>query len=500
MTAAAHGASTAGTAFETVIGLEVHLALRTRSKLFCGCAADTFGAAPNSHVCPVCLGLPGALPVTNGAAVMLAVRFASALGCRLPPVSPFARKHYVYPDAPKNYQISQHHEPLGQGGAVDLADGPGGEAFSGRRVGIVRCHLEEDAGRLIHPPYAPYSLVDLNRAGAALLELVSAPDLRSPAEARAFLEQVRALAQGLRVSDAAPEQGKMRADVNVSLRVPGAPLGTKVEVKNLNSFKSVEAALASEVKRQTRRLKDGLPIEQETRGWNEGGQRTYVLRSKEGAADYRYLPDPDLPPLQLDAAWVASVRAAAPATPAQVRARYLALGLRPAEAELIAFDAAARASFDALLAAAAARDPVPATTTLANWFTGEVAGLLRAEGRDWSESLVPAAPLAALVALVEAGTVSGPTAKGLLPEVLAGADPETLVQARGLAQISDAGALARLVDEVMAAHPDVVAAAREQPKALNALMGRVMKASRGQAKPDAVRALLTQRLASDATP
>ena len=500
MTAARHGASTAGPPFETVIGLEVHLALRTRSKLFCDCAADTFGAAPNTHVCPVCLGLPGALPVANGAAVMLAVRFASALGCRVPPVSPFARKHYVYPDAPKNYQISQHHEPLGQDGAVDLADGPGGEAFSGRRVGIVRCHLEEDAGRLVHPPYAAYSLVDLNRAGAALLELVTAPDLRSPAEARAFLEQVRALAQALRVSDAAPEQGKMRADVNVSLRRRGAPLGSKVELKNLNSFRSVEAALASEVKRQTRRLEDGLPIEQETRGWNEGGQRSYVLRSKEGAADYRYLPDPDLPPLQLDAAWVASVREAAPATPAQVRARYLALGLRPAEAELIAFDAAARTSFDALLAAAEARHPAPTVTALANWFTVEVAGLLRSEGRDWSQALVPAAPLAALVTLVEAGTVSGPTAKELLAEVLAGADPEALVRARGLAQITDASALERLVDEVMAAHPDMVAAARQQPKALNALMGRVMKASRGQAKPDAVRALLAERLEPDAPP
>jgi aspartyl-tRNA(Asn)/glutamyl-tRNA(Gln) amidotransferase subunit B len=254
--------------FETVIGLEVHLALRTRSKLFCGCVADTFGAEPNRHVCPVCLGLPGSLPVANAQAVKLAVRLAAALGCTIAPLSPFARKHYVYPDAPKNYQISQHADPIGARGAVDLGDGAGCDDLEGRRIGVERCHLEEDAGRLVHPPYAPYSLVDLNRAGAPLLELVTAPDLRSPAEARVFLEQVRSLARALHVSDATPEQGKMRADVNVSLRRPGEPLGTKVEVKNLNSFRSVEAALVSEVKRQARRLEDGLPIEQETRGWN----------------------------------------------------------------------------------------------------------------------------------------------------------------------------------------------------------------------------------------
>ena len=479
--------------FETVIGLEVHLALRTRSKLFCGCVADTFGAEPNHHVCPVCLGLPGALPVANAQAVKLAVRLATALGCAIAPLSPFARKHYVYPDAPKNYQISQHADPIGERGAVDLGDGAGCDALAGRVVGIERCHLEEDAGRLMHPPYAPYSLVDLNRAGAPLLELVTAPDLRSPTEARAFLEQVRSLARALHVSDATPEQGKMRADVNVSLRRPGDPLGTKVEIKNLNSFKSVEAALASEVKRQARRLADGLPIEQETRGWNEGGQRTYVLRGKEGAEDYRYLPDPDLPVLRLDPAWVDELRRSAPPTPAQVRARYLEAGLRQAEADMIAFDADAVAAFDALLAASAEHEHAPTPAGLATWFTVEVTGALHAEGRGLGAGL-PAAPLAALAALAARGTISGPTAKALLPEVLAGADPAALVAARGLAQITDTDALGDLVDEVMAAHPDVVAAARAQPKALNALMGRVMAASRGQAKPDAVRALLAERL------
>jgi aspartyl-tRNA(Asn)/glutamyl-tRNA(Gln) amidotransferase subunit B len=484
----------AGASLEAVIGLEVHLALRTRSKLFCECAADTFGAEPNSHVCPVCLGLPGALPVANAAAVSLAVRLAGALGCEVAPVSPFARKHYVYPDAPKNFQLSQHQQPLGQDGVVDLGDGPGGTAFAGRRIGIRRCHLEEDAGRLVHPPYADHSLVDLNRAGAPLVELVTDPDLRSPAEARAFLEQVRALAQALEVSDAAPEQGKLRADVNVSLRRPGAPLGTKVEIKNLNSFKSVEAALGSELRRQARRLADGLRIEPETRGWNEGGQRTFVLRSKEGTEDYRYLPEPDLPPLRLPGPWVAAVAAAAAETPARVRERYLALGLRLAEAERIAFDAAARVTFDAVLAAAAADGPAPDARRLANWFTVEVGGALRAADRDWSDALPHAGALARLAGLATAGTLSGPAAKALLPDVLAGAEAETLLRERGLAQISDAAALERLVDEVMAANPDVVSAARAQPKALNALMGRVMQASRGKANPEAVRALLAGRL------
>ena len=479
--------------YETVIGLEVHLALRTRSKLFCGCVADTFGAEPNRHVCPVCLGLPGALPVANAQAVKLAVRLATALGCAISPLSPFARKHYVYPDAPKNYQISQHADPIGVHGTVDLGDGAGCEALTGTQVGIERCHLEEDAGRLVHPPYAPFSLVDLNRAGAPLLELVTAPDLRSPAEARAFLEQVRSLARALHVSDATPEQGKMRADVNVSLRRPGEPLGTKVEVKNLNSFKSVEAALASEVKRQSRRLADGLPIEQETRGWNEGGQRTYVLRGKEGAEDYRYLPDPDLPVLRLDPAWVAEVRRSAPPTPARIRARYLEAGLRPAEADMIAFDADAVAAFDALLAASAEHEHAPTPAGLATWFTVEVAGALHATGGTVGAGL-PSSALAALATLTARGTISGPTAKALLPEVLGGADPTALVAARGLAQITDESSLGDLVDEVMAANPDIVAAARAQPKALNALMGRVMAASRGQAKPEAVRAMLAERL------
>jgi aspartyl-tRNA(Asn)/glutamyl-tRNA(Gln) amidotransferase subunit B len=482
---------TTRTTFEVVVGLEVHLALRTDAKLFCGCPTGGDGSEPNRHVCPVCLGLPGALPVPNAAALTLAVRFAAALGCRVPEVTAFARKHYGYPDAPKNYQLSQSDRPVGTSGAIEL---PGG-----RRIRILRCHLEEDAGRLVHPAYADHSLVDFDRAGTPLVELVTEPDLRSGEEARAFLEEVRALARSLDVSDATPEEGRMRADVNVSVRRPGEPLGTKVEVKNLNSFKSVQAAIETEVSRQTRRLEAGLPIVQETRGWIEGGQKSVSLRSKEEAADYRYLEDPDLPPITLSAAWLSEVRAATPEAPAARRARYAAAGVRPEDADRLALDVETARVFDAVVATAAETPgPVPGGAlrpqTLANWLLGDVVGIAHAQGRTVADLGLTPAALVALVALVESGAVTGPTGKTLLPEVLAGADPHELVETRGLRSVGDVAALERWVDEALAAHPDVAATVHEQPKAVNFLMGRVMKASGGQAKPDAVRALLAARL------
>ncbi|MFU8889968.1 MAG: Asp-tRNA(Asn)/Glu-tRNA(Gln) amidotransferase subunit GatB, partial [Trueperaceae bacterium] len=455
--------------YEVVVGLEVHLALRTRTKLFCRCAAVGGADAhePNRHVCPVCLGLPGALPVPNARALELAVRFAAALGCAVPEVTTFARKHYGYPDAPKNYQISQHDRPVGLGGALELPNG--------RRVGLVRCHLEEDAGRLIHPTYADHSLVDLDRAGAPLIELVTAPDLRSGEDARAFLEEVRALARALDVSDATPEEGRMRADVNVSLRRPGEPLGTKVEVKNLNSFKSVQAAIESEATRQERLLQAGRPVSQETRGWNEGGQKSYVMRTKEEAADYRYLDDPDLPPVRLTAAWLAAVRAATPETPAALRRRYAAAGLRPDDADRLATDADLSRAYDALVAAAgrvavstapAAAPQAPASAphaaapqALANWLLVEVVGWAHATDTDVAALRLSepdaAERLAALVALVDAREITGPTAKALLGEVLTGADPRALVATRGLRQVSDEDELGGWVDAALAAHPEV---------------------------------------------
>ena len=466
---------------EPVIGLEIHLAIRTRSKMFCGCPTEGFGMPPNTHVCPVCMGLPGSLPVTNRDAIEKAVMFALALGCTVPERTQFHRKHYFYPDAPKNYQISQYDRPVGSGGTVTLSDGA--------RIGITRCHVEEDAGRSVHPPYGDHSLVDLNRAGAPLIEMVTEPDLRTPEQARDFLAKIRAIARALGISDASPEEGKMRADVNVSLRTPGAPLGTKVEVKNLNSFKSVQAALEAEVRRQTAAIEDGFDIVQETRGWNEGGQKTYLLRTKEEAADYRYFPDPDLPVMHIPSDWQEEIRGRTPELPDAKAARYLAAGVRTADAEQIAYDVGTARFFDDTMAAYAGEPQA-----IANWLVSEVAGELNARETRLDDVELTPQNLAALVALVDAGTISGKIAKDILPEVVDGADPRAVVERRNLRQITDAGALVTLVDGVLDAHPDVVASARENPKAINALLGRVMQASRGKANPEAVREILEEKL------
>ncbi len=465
--------------FEPVVGLEVHLALRTATKLFCACRADA-GGDPNEHVCPVCLGLPGTLPVVNERALDLAVTFALALGAEVAPAARFDRKHYFYPDSPKNYQISQHALPIGRGGAVALPDG--------KVVRIAHCHLEEDAGRSVHPPYAPYSLVDLGRAGTPLVELVTEPDIASPEEARAFLEEVQAIARATGVSDASPEEGKMRADVNVSLRGPDGRPGTKVEVKNLNSFRNVASAVAFEARRQERLLEAGRAVVQETRGFNEGGQRTYTLRVKEGSEDYRYLADPDLPSIDLRDR-TRELAVALPELPRRRAERYAALGLRAEDARLLAYDPALARAYDDALAAAPRH-----ARALAAWLTVDVAGALASAGRRLEPETFPAAGLARLVSLVEEGRVSGPTAKGLLGEVLAGADPADLVAARGLAQVSDEDELAGVVDEVVRANPELVERVRVNPKALNALLGEVMRATRGTAKPDLARRLLERRL------
>ena len=466
---------------EPVIGLEIHLAIRTRSKMFCGCSAEGFGMPSNTNVCPVCMGLPGSLPVTNRDAIEKAVMFALALGCAVPEQTQFHRKHYFYPDAPKNYQISQYDRPVGSGGIVTLADGS--------RIGITRCHVEEDAGRSMHPAYQDHSLVDLNRAGAPLIEMVTEPDLRTPAQAREFLLKIRAIARALGVSDASPEEGKMRADVNVSLRPPGAPFGTKVEVKNLNSFKSVQAALEAEVRRQTAAIEEGFDLVQETRGWNEGGQKTYLLRTKEAAADYRYFPDPDLPVMHIPKVWQEEIRGRTAELPDARAARYVTAGVRAADAEQVAYDVATARFFDEAVAGYEG-DP----QAIANWLVSEVAGELNAREAQLDDTELTPRNLAALVALVDAGTISGKIAKSILPEVMDGTRPAAVVERRNLHQITDADALATLVDGVLEAHPDVVASARENPKAINALLGRVMQASRGKASPEAVREILEEKL------
>ncbi len=472
--------------FESVIGLEVHLAVNTASKLFCGCHADSFGSPPNSVTCPVCLGLPGTLPRVNRAAVEKAVMLSLALGCSVPGYTRFSRKHYFYPDAPKNYQTSQADGPFGEHGSITLK--------GGRSIGVTRCHLEEDAGRSVHPEYQDHSLIDLNRAGAALIELVTEPDIRTPEEAREFLQLVRSVARALGVSDASPEEGKMRADVNVSLRRPGEELGVKVEIKNLNSFRSVQGALEYEIRRQADLLEAGKQITQQTRGWNEGGQKTYLMREKETSADYRYLEDPDIAPIALDAPWVERIRQASGELPGAKEARYLEAGVREADATLIAFERDLARFFDAALSELSARDSGGTPQQLANWLGSDVSGWLNTNGVSLDDSGLTPALLVSLVGLIARSEISGKTAKDLLPEVMQGADPAALVAERGLGQISDDAAVGELVDGVLNANPALVAKTRENPNAINALLGLVMRESRGKARPELVRQLLEERL------
>ncbi len=466
--------------YEPVIGLEVHLHLKTKTKMFCSCRADYFGAEPNTHVCPVCLGLPGVLPVPNQQAIDYGIMFALALGCEVPEWTQFHRKHYFYPDMPKNYQISQYDRPIGARGAIEVA---------GERIGITRVHLEEDAGKSLHPAGEDHTLLDFNRAGSPLIELVTEPDIKSPEQARLFLTHLRAIAQTLGISDANPEEGKMRADVNVSVRRAGEPLGTKVEVKNLNSFKSVQRALEYEIERQTKILKKGGKVEQATLGWDENAGRTYLMRTKEGEADYRYMPEPDIPVLHVTEEWKERVRAAMPELPADKKRRYQQAGVKDYDAEILAYDRELSGLFDAALAAGA-----PAQA-LANWLNADVRGWLAANEKKVDETALTPEHLAALVKLADEGKITSRVAKELLPEVMAGADPAALVKERGLEAVSDEGALGQIVDEVIAANPAVVEQIRAgKTKAINALLGQVMKATRGTARPDLVRKLLAEKI------
>ena len=465
---------------QAVIGLEVHLHLNTRSKMFSACRADYFGAEPNSFTDPLTLGLPGTLPTINRQAVELAIMFGLALNCEVTGFTQFHRKNYFYPDAPKNYQISQYDRPIARDGHVDLG---------GERIRIKRAHLEDDAGKLIHPTYAPYSLLDLNRAGMPLIEMVTEPDLTTPEQARAFLAHIRAVAQALGVSEANPEEGKMRCDVNVSLHEPGTPYGTKVEVKNLNSFRAVARALEYEIARQTWVLTAGGRITQDTMGWDDGGQKTFVMRTKEGEADYRYFPEPDLPPLEVTPEWAERVRAVMPELPAAKRARYVAAGVRDGDAETLSLSVELSRFLDAAMAAGADAQK------LANWLLGDVTGWLAARERALDTSALTPAHLAALVRLIDAGTLSGKMAKDLLPELMEGADPEALVRERGLAVVTDTAAIEAAIHAALAANPKAVEQVRGgNAKAVNALFGPVMKATGGQASPETVRALLNRAL------
>ncbi|BAS28638.1 aspartyl/glutamyl-tRNA amidotransferase subunit B [Limnochorda pilosa] len=473
-----------------VIGLEVHAELSTRSKLFCGCST-AFGAPPNTQVCPVCLGLPGVLPVLNERAVELAVKAGLALHCQIAPFSKFDRKNYFYPDLPKAYQISQYDLPLCRDGYVEIA-APEGV----RRIGIVRVHLEEEAGKSVHSGESivgsEYSNIDYNRVGIPLIEIVSQPDLRSPEEARAYLEQLRTTLRYIGVSDVRMEEGSLRCDANISLRPRGSDeLGTKTEVKNMNSFRAVARALAFEARRQAELLRRGERVVQETRAWSEARQETVSMRSKEEADDYRYFPEPDLAPLVLDPGQVERWRAELPELPDARRARFVReYGLPPYDAGVLTGSRIVADFFEAV----AAR--VGDAKLASNWVMGEVLRHAPTEGGEVEAIPVSVQGLAELLELVKRGTVSQPAAKEVLEEMVHSGRPAgEIVRERGLEQISDRGALEAVVDRVIHENPKPAADVRAgEGKAIGFLMGQVMKQTQGKANPQQVRALLEERL------
>ena len=482
------------TAYEPVIGLEVHCELSTATKLFCGCPNE-FGAEPNTHVCPVCLGLPGSLPVLNERTVEYALRFAEAVNLRVPEQSTFSRKNYFYPDMPKDYQVSQYDEPITIDGWIDV---------DGGRVGIERAHLEEDTGKTQHVGgggrihEADHSLVDYNRAGVPLMEIVSRPDIQSAEHARAYVAELRAVLQAIGVSDVKMEEGSMRVDANVSVRAAGASeLGTKVEVKNMNSLRSLGRAIEYEIERQTAALDAGERIVQETRHWDEADGRTHSMRTKEGSSDYRYFPEPDLVPIAPTDVMRAAVQASMPELPAARRARLQdEWGISDAEVRVLV---GTEGLADYAEGAVAALDGGTARDVV-KWANGDVLGHLNETGL--SPVVLPLSPdgLAELVGLVAAGTISRAQAKDVLAECLSEAKrPQQVVEERGLSQVSDVGELEAVVDQVLADHADVVADYRAgddkmRKKKRGALMGMVMQALQGSGNPQVVNQLLDQKL------
>ena len=479
------------TLFEPVIGLEIHAQLLTDTKIFCGCATR-YGAAPNAHVCPVCLGLPGALPVLNRRAVELGIRAALALNCTVQPLSIFARKNYFYPDLPKGYQISQYEHPLATEGEVRYAQDDGD-----RVVRIIRVHLEEDAGKSLHAAGVDrHTHLDFNRSGVPLIEIVSHPDLRSPSEAAGFFTRLRGILTTVGVNDGNMEEGSLRCDANVSIRPAGASaLGVKVEVKNLNSFRFLQRAIEFEIHRQTEVVRAGRPVEQETRLWDTAAGRTVSMRSKEDAHDYRYFPEPDLPPVEVSEAWVAEVAAALPELPEARRQRLIRdYRISPAEAAQLADTGALTAYFEA--ASAAAGNPKAA----ANWVMGEVTRRLKADGDEIGAVGVSPEALGRLIRMVDAGVVSGSAAKTVFERMVGtGREAEEIVEAERLAQIGDEEQLLGVVTRVIADNDDAASRFRRGNEgSLGFLVGQVMRATRGRANPKLVNALLRRSLSDDA--
>ncbi len=473
-------------AYEPVIGLEVHVQLATRTKIFCGCPVE-FGAPPNANVCPVCLGLPGALPVLNRPAVEMAIKASLALHCHINPLSRFARKNYFYPDLPKGYQISQYDQPVAEHGWVEVNVG------GVKRIGITRVHMEDDAGKSMHEGFrdsASYTYVDLNRSGTPLIEIVTEPDMRSSDEAHAFLTGLKQVLQYIGVSECDMEKGQLRCDANISVRPRGQKeFGAKAEVKNLNSFRFAKMALDYEIARQVKLIERGGKVEQETRLYNSDTGETAGMRSKEHAHDYRYFPEPDLLPLRVSNEWLSAIRETMPELPAERRQRFIeSYGVREYDAQVLTssrelgdyFERTASVSSDAKASA--------------NWVITDLLGLLA--GRDVAASPVSAERLGELVSLVAKGELSGKMAREIFPKMAeTGHSAPAIMEREGLKQISDSGALSKIVDDVIAANPKQVAEYRAgKAVVLKFLVGQVMKLSRGQANPAAVNELFAEKL------
>ncbi|MBP6015620.1 MAG: Asp-tRNA(Asn)/Glu-tRNA(Gln) amidotransferase subunit GatB [Candidatus Promineofilum sp.] len=474
--------------YESVIGLEIHAELLTQSKMFCGCrVVDSVEAAPNTAVCPVCLGMPGMLPVINRRAVQFALRVALALSCEIQPHNIFARKNYFYPDLPKGYQISQYELPIGRNGALDIALPDGAT----KRIGIRRVHMEEDTGKLTHLDSGG-SLVDYNRSGVPLLEIVTEPDIRSGEEARAYATRIRQILRYLGVNTGDMEKGVLRIEPNISIRPRGSiAFGTRTELKNLNSFRALADGTDYELARQAGLLDAGGHVVQETRGWHDTRRETFSQRAKEEAEDYRYFTEPDLPPLLIDEAWIESVRAGLPELPQAKEARYSdEFDLKPYEAAALADDRTVAEWFDEAIRAGGNPKAV------ANWILNDLFRLLNERGRAIGEIDVSPAALVELLSLVARGTVNQTTAREVLAEMVdSGRAPAAIIEARGLAQISDEPALLALIDELIAGNPEPVAAyLGGKESLLSWFVGQIMRATRGQGNPAMINELLQKQL------
>jgi len=475
--------------WEMVIGLEVHAQVSSQSKLFSG-ASTEFGGEPNAHVSLVDAAMPGMLPVINEECVRQAVRSGLGLNAQINLRSVFDRKNYFYPDLPQGYQISQYKSPIvGEGEVtIELA---GGDSAT---IGIERLHLEQDAGKSLHDQSPTLSFVDLNRSGVALMEIVSKPDIRSSEQAKAYVTKLRSILRYLGTCDGDMEKGSLRADVNVSVRKPGGPLGTRCEIKNMNSISFIGQAIEYEARRQIEIIEDGGSIDQETRLFDPNKSETRPMRSKEEAHDYRYFPDPDLLPLEFSAAYVADLKAGLPELPDQKKARFIAeLGLSPYDASVLVAERESALFYETVLADLA--DKIRDGKLAANWVINELFGRLNKEGRDITGSPVSAAQLGAIVDLIGEGTISGKIAKDLFEIVWQeGGDPRALVEARGMKQVTDLGAIEKVVDDIIAANPDKVTQARAKPQLMGWFVGQVMKSSGGKANPQAVNDLLKSKL------